>query len=111
MEQGHWGQLIDLYTRSDGQIYCSPETREWFYSVEPSLRDSPSMILDGDLPKRDWFRSERSPLLYVWRHRATFTFDHHTDRLITFFREVMAAREGSGTYLAAMNAELGTSTN
>lgn len=58
MEQGHWEKLVDLYTRSDGQIYCSPEMREWFFSVAPSLRDRPSMILDGDLPKRDWFGSE-----------------------------------------------------
>lgn len=63
MEQGHWEQLLDLYTRSDGQIYCSPEMREWFCSVAPSLRDSPSLDLDGDLPKHDWFTSDRSALL------------------------------------------------
>lgn len=63
IEQGQWEQLIDLYTRSDGQIYCSPEMREWFYSAEPGLRDSPSLILDGDLPKREWLSGSRSPRL------------------------------------------------
>ncbi len=28
----------------------------------------------------------------VWRQRHTFTFDHHADRLIAFFRQVIAAR-------------------
>jgi hypothetical protein len=26
----------------------------------------------------------------VWRQREGFTFDHHADRLIAFFREVIA---------------------
>jgi hypothetical protein len=28
----------------------------------------------------------------VWRHRDRFTFDHHADRLIAFFRSVIAMR-------------------
>lgn len=28
----------------------------------------------------------------AWRHRDRFTFDHHADRLVAFFREVIAAR-------------------
>jgi hypothetical protein len=27
----------------------------------------------------------------VWQHRDTFTFDHHADRLTTFFRDVIAS--------------------
>ncbi|HEX8199412.1 MAG TPA: glycosyltransferase family 2 protein, partial [Isosphaeraceae bacterium] len=30
LEKGTWSQLIDLTTRSDGQIYSSPEMRDWF---------------------------------------------------------------------------------
>lgn len=30
----------------------------------------------------------------VWRQREVFTFDHHADDLIAFFREVIAARAG-----------------
>jgi hypothetical protein len=64
LEKGTWPQLIDLYTRSDGQIYISPEMRNWFTTVIPENACSDfSLVLDGDLPKRDWFTSHRSPLL------------------------------------------------
>lgn len=64
LEKGTWPQLVDLYTRSDGQIYCSPEMRDWFGTVVPELRSRElSLVLDGDLPKREWFTETRSPLL------------------------------------------------
>lgn len=56
MAEGSWSQLVDLHLRSDGQIYSSPETREWFETVLPATRQSGhSMVLDGDLPKHEWF--------------------------------------------------------
>jgi len=61
LERGTWPQLIDLHTRSDGQIYSSPEMREWFGTVVPALAsEGRSLVLDGDLPKRDWFTAGRS---------------------------------------------------
>jgi glycosyltransferase involved in cell wall biosynthesis len=65
MEQGMWPQLVDLYRLSDGQIYSSPEMQDWFETVVPGLAAgrSPAMVLDGDLPKRDWLTPERSPRL------------------------------------------------
>jgi len=60
LEKGHWKQLIDLHLRSDGQIYTSPEMRDWFYTVVPSLHDNRTLVLDGDLPKHDWFNVERT---------------------------------------------------
>lgn len=64
LEKGYWSQLVDLYTRSDGQIYISPEMREWCATAIPATIDSAcSLVLDGDLPKRDWFGDDRSPLL------------------------------------------------
>ncbi len=64
LEKGTWSQLIDLYTRSDGQIYISPEMRNWFMTIVPDmLTREHALVLDGDLPRRDWFTSERSPLL------------------------------------------------
>lgn len=64
MEKGSWPQLIDLYQYADGQIFCSPEMRDWFDTVVPGLSLSkPTHVLDGDLPKRDWFSQSRSPLL------------------------------------------------
>jgi glycosyltransferase involved in cell wall biosynthesis len=61
---GTWSQLVDLYTRSQGQIYLNPETRDWFSTISPEIvNNDRSMILDGDLPKRDWFTSDWSPRL------------------------------------------------
>ncbi len=62
LEKGTWSQLLDLYTLSDGQIYISPEMRDWFTTVIPdTLRRKHVHVLDGDLPKRDWFTDMRSP--------------------------------------------------
>ncbi len=63
LEKGTWPQLVELYERSDGQIYTSPELRDWFATAVPSLAcRSSSLVLDGDLPKRDWLDAPRSPL-------------------------------------------------
>jgi hypothetical protein len=37
--------------------------RDWFHAALPETRDSPSLVLDGDLPKREWFTDDRTPLL------------------------------------------------
>jgi glycosyltransferase involved in cell wall biosynthesis len=64
LEKGSWPQLVDLHVQADGQIFSSPEMRDWFDTVVPGLsRQKPTHVLDGDLPKRDWFAHERSPLL------------------------------------------------
>jgi hypothetical protein len=64
LEKGTWPQLLELYQRCDGQVYSSPEMRDWFWGLAPGLADSsPALVLDGDLPKRDWLGGDRSPLL------------------------------------------------
>jgi glycosyltransferase involved in cell wall biosynthesis len=61
---GTWPLLFDLVTRSAAQVYSSAEMRDWFHAVDPRIvRDGVPMVLDGDLPKEDWFAGERSPLL------------------------------------------------
>lgn len=60
LEKGTWPQLVDLYARCDGQIYSSPEMGEWFQTVVPGVNHSPTLVLDGDLPKQDWFSDDRS---------------------------------------------------
>ena len=63
-QRGHWRQLVDLHLRSDGQVYSSPELREWFAAAVPGTRDGLAMVLDGDLPKAESIDpSPRSPLL------------------------------------------------
>jgi hypothetical protein len=64
LEKGLWRELLELYCRADGQIYSSPEMRDWFETVAPGISQSaPALVLDGDLPKRDWFDAPRSPRL------------------------------------------------
>jgi len=64
MEKGTWPQLIDLHCHADGQIFSSPEMRDWFDTVVPGLSQSkPTHLLDGDLPKQDWFDAPRAALL------------------------------------------------
>lgn len=63
LEHGTWPQLVDLTRRADGLIFSSPEMREWFARAVPESRDRPTLVLDGDLPKRDWFSGDQSPLL------------------------------------------------
>jgi hypothetical protein len=60
---GLWPQLVDLHVRSDGQIYSSPELRDWFGVTVPATRTGLRHVLDGDLPKAEWLTGERSPLL------------------------------------------------
>ncbi len=60
---GTWPLLVDLVTRSGGQVYSSPEMRDWFDSALPGGADRRSLVLDGDLPKRDWFTDDRSSRL------------------------------------------------
>jgi hypothetical protein len=58
-----WRQLVDLHTLSGGRIYSSPELRDWFHLEVPEAAQAPSMVLDGDLPKRDWLDAPPSQRL------------------------------------------------
>jgi hypothetical protein len=64
IEKGSWAQLLDLYRRADGQVYSSAAMRDWFDGVAPGLPAArPSLVLDGDLPKREWFDAPPSARL------------------------------------------------
>lgn len=64
LQKGTWPELLELYQSCDGQVYSSPEMRDWFAALAPGLTSrSPSLVVDGDLPKRDWLTGKRSPLL------------------------------------------------
>ncbi len=61
LEKGSWPLLVDLHRRADGQIFSSDEMRDWFDTVVPGLSGGrPTHVLDGDLPKRDWFGARPS---------------------------------------------------
>lgn len=58
---GYWNQLIDLYTRADGKIFIHEYVKQWFGQFIPDI--GLSLILDGDLPKKEWLKDDYSPLL------------------------------------------------
>ena len=58
---GNWEKLIDLYALADGKIYLNMETKRWYEQFIPS--QGLSFILDGDLPKVDYFTSDFSSKL------------------------------------------------
>ena len=60
LEKGIWDDLVDLCLGADGLIYSSPEMRDWFHTAVPGSDRAPTLILDGDLPKRDWFTDTRT---------------------------------------------------
>ena len=62
MRDGLWSKLIDLYSYSDGQIYINPEAQEW-YGQFILTENQMTFILDGDMPKIDYFTHDFSPLL------------------------------------------------
>lgn len=64
LEHGIWHDLVAIHQGADGQIFTSPEMRDWYAHAIPGvIGGRPVHILDGDLPKRDWFdgieRSQR----------------------------------------------------
>ncbi|SEM79606.1 Glycosyl transferase family 2 [Mucilaginibacter gossypiicola] len=61
-QNGTWKELIELFVNADGRIFINPESEEWFSQFLPADA-SKSFILDGDLPKREWFMGEKAELL------------------------------------------------
>jgi glycosyltransferase involved in cell wall biosynthesis len=59
---GLWNKLIYLYDNSDGQIYLNEEARNWYGQYINNTQQT-SLILDGDLPGREWFKDECSQKL------------------------------------------------
>ncbi len=64
LEKGMWDELVDLYVNADGVIYVSREMQEWFATVLPtSARQKPTLIMDGDPPRKKWFGDDRQDKL------------------------------------------------
>ncbi|WP_291036908.1 glycosyltransferase family 2 protein [Dyadobacter sp. 50-39] len=61
-QSGSWEDLIRLYRSADGCIYLNETMKAWFDDIVGATA-APTYILDGDLPKIDWFKTERKPRL------------------------------------------------
>lgn len=53
LSQGEWSKLMYLYANADGKIYLHEYLQAWIEQFIP--RTGLNMILDGDLPKKDYF--------------------------------------------------------
>lgn len=62
-QKGWWNQFHYLQTRSDGIIYLNDDIRKYYNICFPLGKDIDYMILDGDLPKKDRFKTKRSKRL------------------------------------------------
>jgi hypothetical protein len=59
-ERGTWPDLLELTGDSDGVIHSSSEMGEWFGTFLPRAAEPVrSLVLDGDLPKAEWFDGVR----------------------------------------------------
>lgn len=62
LNMGNWEKLIYLYNHAAGRIYLNEATRQWYNLFLPPS-NTPSILLDGDLPKEEYFKNHFSPKL------------------------------------------------
>lgn len=60
-QNGTWNKLIELYRMADGKIFLNEESKRWYSQFIPN--QGLSFLLDGDLPKRDYFTNTFSARL------------------------------------------------
>jgi len=63
LEKGMWNEMMELYNKADGIIYTSDEMKWWLEEFTSREKHSLDYVLDGDLPKKDWFDQPQSKLL------------------------------------------------
>jgi glycosyltransferase involved in cell wall biosynthesis len=57
--RGTWPELAALCARSSACIFSTCAEKHWFDAALPGQLDPASLVLDGDLPKADWFAGRR----------------------------------------------------
>ncbi len=63
-ELGTWSATSRILQESEGQIFINQESFEWFQTgLDGGLNPDSVFILDGDLPKLDWFSENWKPKL------------------------------------------------
>ncbi len=62
--RGEWPRLAEVVAGADAVILSSQAEREWFEAAMPGRLDpGRTLVLDGDLPKRDWLDGSPEPPL------------------------------------------------
>ncbi len=63
-ERGEWALLAELHERAAARVYSSPEERDFMEAALPGRADpARTVVLDGDLPKRERLEGSRAPKL------------------------------------------------
>lgn len=62
-QNGLWESIQYLFTKADGIIYINEDIRHFYNYCFPQIKETAYMILDGELPKLDWFKENHKPLL------------------------------------------------
>lgn len=62
LRHGTWDKLIYLYTHATGRIFLNEIVKSWFEQFLPRTSGL-SFIMDGDLPKKEYFKDNYSPKL------------------------------------------------
>lgn len=62
LRMGNWEKLIYLYRHADGRIFLNETAERWYNQFLPPAR-IPTIMLDGELPKKDCFKNVFSPKL------------------------------------------------
>lgn len=62
ISMGNWPQLLYLYKHASVRIYLNETVKQWFSQFLPS-DDTLTMVMDGDLPKKDYFKDSFSEKL------------------------------------------------
>jgi hypothetical protein len=64
VERGEWALLAELHERAAARVYSSAEERAWMEAALPGRADpSRTLVLDGDLPKRERLEGPRAAKL------------------------------------------------
>jgi hypothetical protein len=64
LEHGLWPLLLRVLRESDGRVFINDEMADWFaLATDDTLDPETTFILDGDLPKGDWFDERWAPKL------------------------------------------------
>lgn len=62
LRQGTWDKLVYLYTHAAGKVFLNETVKDWFKQFLPPTSGL-SFVMDGDLPKKDYFNTDFSPKL------------------------------------------------
>lgn len=62
-QNGLWDSIQFLFNKADGIIYINEDIRHFYHYCFPRVKNTNYMILDGELPKINWFKNRRKPLL------------------------------------------------